>query len=423
MARASTRTLLPLDRWAFHLGLEPRHFNGVTTTAAPDRNCSNVWLQYAWQASDRVGREEVAEAIAQAEQDIITELGFYPLPQWTAGEVVHTVRPYDRSLSHNDSLQNGRGLYQSVKAGMGLLIAGGIKASTEIGTATVAGGTMVWTDLDGDGYDEIARITLATTVTDTDEIRCYFPSHDQEDEWEIRPLKAVSISGGNVVIDIERHLLVDPDLWEAIGAEAVDGDDDGNFLTSIEVYRVYHDPQQQAQLQWERIPNDCSCGSTDCAMCAWSVQWACLQTRNPRLGHATYQPGTWDATDEEFNAASLAVSRAPERVRLWYRSGWQWAQARRDMIEMDPLWERVITYYSVTLLDRPICDCNNVTAYIDKWRTDLAYVGSGENDGRWQMQIGGRPSRVLDCPWGTMQGAVWAWQQVQRRRIGKAVEL
>jgi hypothetical protein len=410
MARASTRTLLPLDRWAFHLGLEPRHFNGVTTALRPQEGCQQPWLQYAWQAADRVGREEVAEAIAAAEHDLLALMGYYPLPVWIADEIRHTPALNDVTLCHSGWLQNPKGLYLGVRAAFGHVVSGGIQAKELISAAAA----VVWSDPDGDSYDEIATITAPTTVTDVNEIRVYFAGYSQVDEWEIRPLKKVTIAGGNVTIQIERHLLVDPDLWEALDARAVDGDVDGNFVTLVEVYRVYNDPSQQAQLQWERYPGQCACGSATCAMCAWAAQWACLQARDPRLGLVTYQPATWNETTEEFDAASLAVNRAPERVRLYYRAGFASNLVARPYVEMDPRLEKMITILSLTHLDREICGCDNVQAYIERWREDKALNGPERS---YKMS-----AKQLDCPWGTMEGAWWTYNRAMEWALQRSVD-
>ena len=36
--------------------------------------CSDLWFQYAWQSNDRIGREDIALAIENAEQDIASTL-------------------------------------------------------------------------------------------------------------------------------------------------------------------------------------------------------------------------------------------------------------------------------------------------------------------------------------------------------------
>lgn len=418
MGRAQTRTYLPLDRWAAVLGIEPHHFNGVTTTLKPTENCGEVWWQYAWQHADRVGREDVAIAIAQAESDIIEALGFFPVPDWTEAEIVRTSKPSDVMLPGNHGLYNARALFQSIHTQYGHVIRGGVRASTLIGTAlrtepAVPGDTMTLLDLDGDGYDETVQIVLATTVTDVDEIRCYFHG-ETDDEWEIRPLRSVTIAGGNVTILFDKHLIPHPALWEALDPAAINGDDEANFELEVDVYRVYNDPSDQAELQWEAQPGYCGCGSSSCETCTWAVQTACLQTRDPRLGIITYRPATWDTADEEFDSATLAICRQPDRVSLNYQSGYR-AKTARPYVQMDPMLERIITYYSVTLLDRPICNCNNVESFINRWREDHSLVGDA---GRYQAT-----NRILECPWGTREGALWAWQQVQKYAIGRSVEL
>ncbi len=409
MARASISTMLPLDRWARYLGLEPRHFNQVTTDITPVEHCKRVWLQHAWQGTDAVGREEVADAIARAEDDLTEALGYYPLPQWTAGEVVRTEPYQDPYLRHTSALTTPNGLYRSVQARRGMVISGGIRAETAIQAAAA----IVWSDADADGYNETATVAVATTVTDENEIRVYFPGHGGEDEWEIRPLRSVTIAAGTATILIDRHLLADPDLWEALDPQEIDGDVDANFVATVDVYRVHNDPSQQAQLQWERLPNDCDCGSSTCASCAWSTQWACLQTRDPRLGIVTYQPADWDSDAESFTPASLSVSRQPERVRLYYQSGYASSRVSRDWQQMDPAFERAIVLLSICYLDRPVCSCSNVEAFYQRWSEDLALKGA--DGASYQLT-----EAVTSCPWGTRAGAVEAWRTIMRMRGDRA---
>jgi hypothetical protein len=417
MARASTRTLLPLDRWAAILGIEPRHFNSVTRSTEEQQNCDQSWFQYGWQMADRVGREDVAMAIAQAEADVIEALGFFPLPDWTDGEIVRTRKPGD-PLLNGMSLYTARGLFPGVGLKQGMILMGGVRESTLIATAlrhapAQAGDTLTLLDLDGDGYDETARIVLPTTVTDTNEIRCYFHDHSAEDEWEIRPLRSVTIAAGSVTILIDRHLLVNPNLWEALDVAAVDADTDSNFVTEIDVYQVANDPSDQCTLQWEAEPGGCACSTATCEACTWRTQAGCLQIRDPRLGEVTYRPAEWTAATSQYGITELAVCRMPDRVSVNYLAGYQSARVKRPWVEMDPTLERIITYYSVTLLDRPICNCNNIESYINRWREDRALIGES---GSYKINTD------LDCPWGTREGAIWAWKQVQRYRIGKAVE-
>ncbi len=422
MARANTRTMLPLDRWAAILGIEPRHFNGIYTTLRPVENCDQTWFQYAWQMADRVGREDAALAIAQAEADVIDALGFLPVPDWTEAEIVRATKPNDVMLPGNYSLYNARALFQSVSVKHGHVISGGVQTRALIATATRTApadpaDTLLLNDADGDGYNEELHIILPTTVTDVNEIRVYFAGHDGADEWEVRPLKTVLIAGGTLHIVLDKHLVPDPDLWEALNATGINGDVETNFVTQLDVYRVYNDPSDQCQLQWEAEPGLCSCGAATCETCSWATQSGCLQTRDPKLGILTYRPATWDAAEQAFASASLSLDRQPDRVSVNYLSGYRSNRVARPYAEMDPTLERIITYYSVTLLDRPICNCNNVESFIGRWREDRALQASNPS-GASSYKLS---ARAMDCPWGTREGALWAWQQVQKLAIGQGV--
>lgn len=416
MARASVRTMLPLDRWAFHLGLDPRHFNQITSQVLPEvgtHHCRQVWYQYPWQTADHVGREEVADAISKAEYDIVMALGYYPIPQWIEGEVIRTSPSPDVSAKHTYDLENVAGRYRSVQTAFGYIISGGQEAKDVIGVAAVA-----WFDANIIGLlpndiRSVAQIQIATTITNPDELRVYFVGHDGEDEWEIRPLRSVTIAGGIATIILDRHLLVNPDLWEALNAGAVNGDLDANFVATVEVWEVYNDPSQQCQLQWERLPSSCDCGSVDCAMCAWATQWACLQTRDPKRGFVTYQPSDWDADSESYTAAAIAISRQPERVRLWYQAGYRGAKVTRPYNNMDFELERMITLLSICYLDRPVCGCSNVEAFYQRWTEDKALVAE---TGHYQVR-----DRDLACPWGTKIGQIQAWNMAQNWVLGRAV--
>jgi len=413
LARAAIATLLPLDRWAYHVGLNPRHFNQVTTQFDRSPHCQQVWVQYPWQAADRIGREEVANAISQAETALIALIGFFPLPVWMEAEPQRTTPPNDRSKVYLD-LGNARGLFQSVRTAFGRFIVGGMPAHEDLGTASKADGTMQWLDLDGDGYFETARLTLVcpAALTDVNEVHCHFP--DQEgDEWEIRPLRTVTIEAGNLIIDIDRHLLVDPDRWEALDPQEVDGDDDTHFVNEVGVSRMYNDPSQQCQLLWERVPGACGCGSTDCSACAWAAQWACLQARDPEMGIVTYQPGVWDEDTRTYTAAMLAVPRAPERVRLWYRSGFM-GGGRRPYCDMHPELERIITHYSLTLLDRDLCSCSGVEDMVKRLRDDRALTSE---TGSYKLG-----ARHLACPWGTTTGAIGAYERALNWALQRGVD-
>jgi len=87
MARSDFETLLPLDSYARIIGVDPRHFNQVYCESFPDRRGEDlVWFQDHWPQPGRASRDDVAIAIAEAEELIAEVLGFYVAPKYTVNE-------------------------------------------------------------------------------------------------------------------------------------------------------------------------------------------------------------------------------------------------------------------------------------------------------------------------------------------------
>jgi hypothetical protein len=397
MARAETVTKLPLDTWARIMGINPLHFNQVQF-GDPEAGCDEVMVQHEWQKTDAIGREAVARAIAEAEAEIEKALHFHLLPTWDVDEWQRTVRPYDKQLFNLNSTDL-RGYQQIVRPDWRHFITGGVEAKTLI----EAGAAIVWSDADGDGYEETGTVAVATTVTDECEIAAYYPGKSGADEWQIRPI-SVSIAAGVATITFRRELCVQEALLEDMEPAAVAALDDANFLDELDVYRHWNDPQTQVLLQWENL--GCECGSSSCPICSNSTQAGCLNARGElRRGIVSYAPATWDAAEENFSAAALAVGRQPDIVRLWYRSGFRDRRKSCPTLQMADQWGRTVAYFAASKLDRPICACTK--AQIDKWTQDLAYQTGAEQLSQFQIT-----DRILNNPFGTTAGALYAWKQV-----------
>ena len=423
MARAITKTRLSLDRWAEILGIDPRHFNQVTTPAHTVSLCSTVWKQYAWQENNQVGREDVALAIATAEEMFESEVRYTLLPDWQVDERAHLPKPGIPGVLSVNSL-DARGFPHTIRTLFAHLVSGGIEAKTLI----LASVGVTYTDEDGDTYPETATITFATTVTDPEELAVYFPGEAGRDEWEIRPLndpltrrRSVTIVAGVATIVMAREQLVDPDLWNALSPEAVDGNVDANFLSTVDVYRHFNDPQQAVTLMWSPRPNLCGCGTSTCPTCAHSTQTGCLIVDDFRTGSFHFRPATWNATTEQFDSASFAVGRNPDNARLWYYAGFRDMSKIAPNLEMEGQLERAITYLSLTLMRRAVCGCNNIETLFKQMNLDLA-LNSSTAAASQSFQLS---DRTLLNPWGTKQGAMLAWQVAQSgtRKIGQAVAL
>lgn len=420
MARATTRTLLPLDRWAEVIGMDPLHFNQITVpTIRENAHCATVWKQYAWQEYTQVAREDVAHAIKEAEDQVARQVGYKLLPTWELDERTRAVRPGFAELLAQDALDL-RGFRSSIQTDWAHFISGGVERKSLIESAV----TIIYSDNDGDGYFETATIVTATdqdaegnSVTDDCEVAVYYPGESGSDEWEVRPLRSVTISGGVITITMWRHQLVLPELMSVLSPEAVGGLDDSNFLATVDVYRHYNDPQTQVQFLWSPRPDTCDCGSSTCPSCTNTSQYGCLLAQDWRRGLVSYSPATWDSDDEEFDSADWTVCRAPDKLRLWYYAGHRDMAMACPVLQMSRQLERAVVYYSIALLDRPLCGCDNIERVARRWSEELG-LNESNPTGSASYQLA---ARHIGNPFGTTRGGLFAWEAVMAGSIAKPV--
>lgn len=393
MARASIPTLLPLDRFAAIIGIHPLHFNQIQVDElAPPQVCGMPFVQHSWQAADRIGREELAQAIADAEYMFAREVGFWPAPKYIHNEV-HTLK-----------LNKFWMVRPVVKTDYGYFDSAGLQTTTLI----FAGVAVVYSDVDGDGYSETATMVVPTTVTDPNEIHVYYPGKTAPGD-EIRPI-TVSIVGGNATIICRRELLYLDDLAEVLNPRAFDGLDAANFLATVDVYRVYIDHSAQGIFKWFE-PLCSLCNGVGCAACTVSTDELCTVMVDKRLGLLKTIVADYDLATDSFTEV-CDLERNPDQLYINYLAGWP-----LDGRNMDREMELAITRLAVAQLDRPICACDHITAYVGHWREDLA-LRQGSQSGSVSY---GFSQKVYDCPFGTTRGALYAWRVASKYKIGEPV--
>lgn len=396
-------TKLPLARWARLAGIHPLHFEQVAYTPSRTQGiCDSAMFQYSWQAADRVAREDIAQAISEAEELIERQLRFRLIPTWERDEWRPTARPYMPEA--NFRLQRDyRGYAPVVRTNWGYVQTGGVEAKALV----EAGATIAWSDVDGDGYAETGTVVAVMPPgAESCEIEVYYPGQAGDARFQIRPARAVySSSTGDVTVTFRRELCVDLDLFERLNPEGIDATDDSMFLDTVDIYRHYNDPSTQVTLMWDPR-GGCACGFDTCTLCSYSVQPGCLHLRSePKSGMVAYSPGVWNPTTRVFDTNELALPNAPDLVRLYYRAGF--TRSIGCQSEMDDSWARAVTYLAMSLLERPICDCSNDTW--EYWRMEMAGKGGGGGSGGSESADVFVSTIPKDCPWGTRRGAIWAW--------------
>lgn len=402
MAIATTPTKLPLATWAKILGMHPLHFEGVAFTPK-NRGaalCDQALFQHSWQEPDRTGREEIAQAIADAENMLELQLGWRLIPTWESDEWVRIARPGQPELNITNA-RDLRGYASVVKASWSKILTGGREAKTLMGAAQA----ITWSDEDSDGYDETGTVTINAGVAVACEIEVYYPGHDGDPAYQIRPAKVV-VASGAATITFRRELCVVEDILNALTAEPADPIADDDFLTEVDVYRHWNDPADQVQLLWS--PRGCNvCLGNGCSLCAYTAQSGCLHLRSTPDGAILgWSPGEYDPDTDTFQPRPLKGPGAPDLARLYYQAG-HVAKTGCPM-DMDRAWARTVTYLSLSLLDRPGCDCTaNVWAF---WRQDMGISSGGDQDA-----VFGGATRQYSAgnPFGTRRGAVYAWDRVR----------
>jgi hypothetical protein len=317
----------------------------------------------------------------------------------------------------------------SVRTKWGKVIAPGQRQVDPVGTATVTGGSLVYSDEDGDGFAETATVELTTTLTDPCQIKVYFSDTGGAQEWEIRPARSKTISSGTFRAVFHSWLFINPDVQAAYPTDADFGAINistiNYYVSSVDVYREYNDTTDtSATFFWEPDPPAIenifcsSCGGTSCPACALTTQDGCFHIRDAEAGVVAPTPATYSATDAAWNTNCFDVCRDPDMVRLYYYSGaYQERWLRGSTCEpLDNAFARAIAWLATARLERPFCSCANVTSLAMKLRQDLAAVGETSHTLSFED---------LGNPFGTRRGEVQAWRMLskltQKRMIGVAV--
>lgn len=396
MGRASTETLLPLDTWAAILGISPFEFNNCSYPVKKTAQCSDVIYQFPHQR-DHLSREEIAKAIAAAEQLIANELLYWPAPKYIVGEEQPYPRPHQRQ--YFGFAGTPRGEWKSITFNWKRIISAGVFNRTAIGNIAAAAITKL--DEDGDGIFETftATITAAAigSITDPNELALYFTAAFRHGEalseaWRIRPVK-VTVSGNTATFRGERVLLVNPQKEFAVAAQPFDFTDDTTFVTELEVWRVFTDTTATIDQPYQGVAmwkTDPGCSQN----CTFEVAPLCLGDTNRQVGRMFASFGescTWPFDWRE-----------PDKVSVNYLSG-----LTLENGQINPVMAQAITYLSTSLLANESCGCDRSNRILAKWRTPI--LRFQDNNDRGAMAFA---SSINNFP--MTAGGQEAWALIQR---------
>lgn len=421
-------THLSLARYANIMGIAPAHFFGSYSTSAfpvqlGGTRCEMVWPRHSWQDLGRTSREEMAHHIREAEILISEFLGFNVAPTY----VVNEVHPYPKEYS-NDGYSttlglDSRGRMKRIILSRGSkLIQAGARSVTKVGTATTGGGSLAYTDEDGDGFIETATVTMATSELSVCSLKAFVTDVGGAPEWEIRPAKKKSISGGVLTMVFNSWMLIDPDIDASFPTEeqyrAIDITTTANFLDSVDIYKEYIDNTLvSARFFWERAGICANCNGAGCDACSLAYQDGCAIVGDVGLGVLVPKPAEYDSVNGLWNSVPFSYGRDPDQVRVSYYAG-DISQSYLNGVSCDPLktlYANAIAWLATARTTKPVCSCPQLADNFEYLRTDLA-------------QFGGDVSFVtteamLNNPFGTRRGEVMAWNAIARINRDIAVEV
>lgn len=431
MSRAKTVTLLPLDRYAELLGLDPLHFAGGYSTVRPiNTACHDVWAQYDWQNAGQASREEIARRIAEAEREIAQTLGYWPAPRW----IVDERQPFpqmQRPDIAGDGMRQRQTIIQSTtavqrrktaKVKWGYIQYGGQRAADLLDPDPV-GYTLE--DADGDGFDELAKFTITgvSATLNLCQVEAYFKVYDAldadntradpsssgaDERWRVWPVDA-TLSGTTLTVRIKRWYLFKPQLQEAMDWDdaGINADLATAYVDKLLFYRVYNDPETQVSFLWGEDAEACAEEA-----CAWATQSGCMRVTNKRVGLIVPQPATY--ADDAFTTAVWGQCVEPDMMRLWYRAGWL-AETAYGCTELEHDWAWTIAMLATARLMWPICTCGQAQTIVKEWRENAA-----RQDDKRTFTF---PLQDLSNPFGTKVGEIMAWKRTNRvgHRKGKAI--
>lgn len=404
MARASTPTLLPLDTWAAILGISPWEFNGCVYPGKKTNQCKAVFQQFQWQ-QEHLSREEVAQAIADAEQMLADELLYWPAPKYFVDKVVSYPRPARRD-AYGFGITS-RGETKSVQMPWGHVVSGGLFNRTLIGT--ISGSDLGAFDRDGDGVNETFTATITDAaiadITDPDELALYFAADDRHGEdvhetWRVRPVR-VSISGSTATFTGHRTLLVKPAPEFGVSPDELNAASDSTYVTSLECYRAFtntassDDQPYQGVAMWNNVP-----GCTQ--DCTFSIKALCLGQFQNEQGRVTASFGP--ACDWPF------PTRDPDRLQVNFLAG-----LALENGQMQSEMAKCVTYLSTSLLANEKCGCDQSNRILGYWRARVVRF----EDGSAKATAYANSSN----PFPATNGGVWAWKRVKNWRNVEAVGL
>lgn len=409
----SIPTLLTLFEWGQIIQLNPYWLQQIGADV-PERGsiqnvvgCEHVFFENSYQAYEFLGRREVLEAIAQAEQLFADVCGFWPAPKYIVAEKHQYPRNYNRQFPIRYGLRASSGQFKSVQTRYSHIQVVGIENLTLVGNFAT-----VLSDETGSGINDTFTITaVVPSGTLPAAIAAFFVSADRAGlslaESEIRPL-TVSVSGVNATITGHVSLLVLPELQLRVAPSELSATDNTIYASNVTIYLRATDITSNGTLIWNNIY---PCENPPCTA---EIVTACFGIQDFDLGWLYPLPAEWDATLEQFNRTyPCCPGRDPDRMTVSYLAG----IPRQDNGRMEHSHAVAIAKLATGLLPARTCGCNRADQRLKYYR-DLPVDTNGN------LLV---PRKLMEAAGemlGNMsRGACEAWSFIEKQQEWSSAKL
>ena len=402
-----TKTSLCLDRWAEIMSINPLAFNNIDIGNCVEDaiNGCKMWAQDTYQ--DEFNIETLATYIQLAEQKIESYLGVKVAPTAICHEQIEIPYYYRRELGKLDLQQlKFQTAYKEVRKF-------GQEKRKFLGEATI-----VYTDEDGDGFKEIATLTLTTDEVDLDYCGIEVDICPTARCNNICPVINIDLNVLEGILTIKSYTwLFRKEENIKIGFSklhrSIDGCDTDNFLDCVGVYYRSIDPcKPQAEIVWNRTDkcfNDTfwtsasSCGR-DCSTFRLP---ACVKILDKCRGIFQLEYQRYDDTGCLVSGCTCNLPCfPPDYIEVNYISGCKSnCTSCNDCGVCDQL-ERTVAILAAAMLPQAFCNCTCLQTQLQYYQTNATAKANG-------ILTYGVPFEILNNPFGQRFGEIEAYQNLK----------
>lgn len=357
---SESNSAVKLARYAQIVGIHENAFFGVNKTTETKDSCKPIYLLE--------DRRTIARYLAEAQEEIEQITGYPLAPRWIVDEFQYYGFPLHATWMK--------------------LIVAGYRDTTVISAAAAVS-----------YVTDPCVVTVATTVTDEDEIGIFHPGTEDE----IFP-SSITIAGGTATIEIPRARLVKTASQDnsASGLTYTDVPPSATspFEATVRVLRVFNNDSIEGGLYWRhRESASCTCTcSWCCATCSDYSETACIYIRNPETGAVDLLPAYFGSQLTWTADCTTCYCADPDHVKLNYKAGLQ---------VMTPQVEDAVIRLAHSKMPAPPCGCGTLH---EMWTRDR------EIPDNMTME-------QANCPFGQSRGAYFAWKQAHALKNQRGLAL